>query len=54
MVRHGQRLVIVVGEEPPVMSVAFGDPEGAFSGFSVIYSGVTSTERAYGFVCGVL
>ena len=38
MVKHGADLVIVAGEEPPAMSVAFADPEGQFSGFSVIYS----------------
>ena len=30
--------VIVAGSEPPSMSVAFADPRGAFSGFSVIFS----------------
>lgn len=35
---HGDRLAIVVGEEPPAMSVSFAEPAGAFSGYIVIFA----------------
>jgi hypothetical protein len=55
VVRCGDQLVGVVGEERPAVSVSFADPSGRFSGFLIFFSEVEPGDDfdalPTGFVC---